>query len=103
MFRMIRCGSDYDPVIVVSPPDADPGSAGAQYYRWSTWGPGELRAFQQITERTADSYFGGQADGLGFEELPDKTFASLEEADTFILEQRGEVGPGQQGGKMRGY
>lgn len=103
MYKMIRAGSRYDPVIMVSPPDAGPGTPGATYFELSSLKDGrsaEIRGwragqFNQIGHREAILSFGGMADGWGFAECSAFNFPSLEAALSWVKERReGRVGKG---------
>ncbi|MEK9207132.1 MAG: hypothetical protein AAB922_01520 [Patescibacteria group bacterium] len=90
MFKMIRCGKGFDPVIMVTPHNAQPGMPRAKYYRFEStrWVGGKPpKVFCEIDADTAMSYFSGHADGMGFEIPPERTFKTLEEAAQFIQEQ----------------
>lgn len=89
MFKMIRCGRFFDLVIMVTPPDAQPDTQGAKYFRYASWqiGNNPPNVFCEIDAQTAMSYFTGHADGMGFEIPPERTFKTLEEAVRFIQDQ----------------
>lgn len=95
MYKIIRCGLNYDCVIAVSPPDATPFSENAKAFRFTTWriDKEKTRVFHEITLRDALSYFSGIADGIGFDHVPDKLFASLEEMTDYVIELRREHDP----------
>lgn len=90
MYKMVRCGSGFGLVIMVSPPEAGLDTPNAKYYCWS-WqiGAQQPGAFEEISRNT---YFSGIADGLGFEELPADIFPTLEAALQYITEKREELG-----------
>lgn len=93
MYKMIRCGADFCLVIVVTPYDTTPQTADARFYRYADWiietgKEGERGQFIEVDQRTALGYFGGIADGIGFEVPPDTDFPDLETALGFIREKR---------------
>ena len=92
MFRMIRCGSGFDPVIMVSSPDAGSYTPGAKYYRRASWQiDGQQRGvFNEISRDEAIGYFSGIADGIGFETLPKDIFETLEAALQYIEKKQNE-------------
>jgi hypothetical protein len=90
MYKIIRCGTRCDLVIVVSPETATPDTLDAKYFRFATWQigdsiPGE---FCEISSQAAMGYFGGQADGLGRAAFPREPFASLADIEAWIQQQR---------------
>ena len=94
MFRMIRCGSGFDPVIVVSPPEANTDTPGAKFYRCASWEIGDHQpdVFNEISPDMALGYFSGIADGIGFEALPADIFPSLGVALQYVIKKRNEWG-----------
>lgn len=94
MYKIIRCGIGFNPVIVVSPPDANPDTPNAKYYRYASWqiGNHQPEVFNEIDKKIAMGYFSGQADGIGFEKPPADIFPSLEIALQYVLEKRNEWG-----------
>jgi len=90
LYKIIRCGSGYDLVIVVSPSDASPESEEAKYFRFATWKVDGYKPhqFHMIEKDAALGYFSGHADGLGYENVPSITFTSLDEILKFIMEAR---------------
>ena len=94
MFKIIRCGNGFDPVIMVSPPNAGPDTPNAKYYRYASWQIGNHKPglFNEISQDMAVSYFSGIADGVGFEIPPTDAFPSLETALQFVKEKRDEWG-----------
>lgn len=92
MFRMIRCGTGFDPVIMVSPPDAGPETADAKFYRYASWRIDNFEpgVFHEIRRDLAISYFSGVADGIGCELPFEGTFPTLESALEFINKKRNE-------------
>ena len=80
MYKIIRCGSNYELVIVVTPADAKPDTEGAKFYRLASWqiGKDQPRVFNEISHDCAMGYFSGQADGLGWQDYPNEPFESLE-------------------------
>jgi hypothetical protein len=87
---MIRCGKNFDPVIMVTPSDAQPDTPEGKYFRYepTRWVGGKPpNVFCEIDADTAMSYFSGHADGMGFEIPPERTFETLEEAVKFIQGQ----------------
>lgn len=80
-YRIIRVAEDYGLIIAVSPADATPQSETAQYYRYATWKiepDQDAERFHAVSRNTAQGYFSGHADGLGFGVVPDQTFPSLD-------------------------
>lgn len=96
MFKIIRCGEGYDPVIVVSPPEAGvtPNMPGVKYYRYASWGIGGRQSgvFSEIGCNEALGYFSGMADGIGFEAVPSDVFPSLEATFQYVMKKRNEWG-----------
>lgn len=80
MYRVIRAGTEYGLMIAVSPADATPDSTNAKFYRFATWGIGDHKAnqFNEITSKTAITYFGGIAEGVGYEKPPEMPFPTLD-------------------------
>jgi len=80
MFAIIRCGKNYNLVVVVTPADAGPDTEGAKFYRFATWkiGDHEPGVFNEISKNHAVGYFSGHADGLGWEALSRDGFESLD-------------------------
>lgn len=93
MFKMIRCGNNFDPVIIVSPPEAGPDTPDAKYYRCASWQIGDHQpgVFNEISRSRAMSYFGGIADGIGLESPPSDIFPSLEIALEYVTKKREEL------------
>ncbi|MAF14163.1 MAG: hypothetical protein CMI53_04720 [Parcubacteria group bacterium] len=83
-YRMIRCGTDYSFVIVVTPADTDPMSEDGTFYRYLREDDGDDPAvFYEIERLTAVGYFGGIYDGSrAF--APRKRFESLDAILEFI-------------------
>ncbi len=92
MFKMIRCGTGFNLVILVSPPDAGPDTPDAKYYRCASWKIGEHQpdVFNEINRDGAISYFSGIADSIGYEEPPANTFPTLESALQYVTAKRTE-------------
>lgn len=82
-YEMIRAGAGYDPVIVVSPPGAGPETEGAVFYERRSWGD-KPNQFKQIDARAALMAFSGHADGWGWADLPQQTFADLDAVEAWI-------------------
>lgn len=80
-FRIIRAGEGYGLIVVVSPENAEIDDPTARYWCWRDWTIGDLpkREFVEITQHAAQMYFSGQADGLGWGELPENAFETLRE------------------------
>lgn len=87
---MIRCGSEYRTVILVTPADAGPDDDGAKFYRYSWDGVRgqEPETFQEISRNSAIRYFSGIADGLGFANKPSSTFPNLDVAGRWIRQRQ---------------
>lgn len=90
MYKVIRCGTNYDLVIVVTPENAGPETPGVKCYRYASWHIGNHKpnVFNEITVRDAEMYFSGHADGLGYGKLSQEIFSSLEEAASFISKEK---------------
>lgn len=86
MFRVIRCGTNFDLVIAVTPEDAHPHDSNVRCYRFATWriDNHEPNQFNEITAHDALGYFGGIADGLGFEQPPTDLFETLNDVLNYI-------------------
>lgn len=91
-FRVIRAGLGYSMVLVMSPPDAMIGDAYAAYYEYN---PGRStpgwnhEGFNKISWADDARYlFSGQADWLGFAELPTEPFPSLDAVLAYIRKER---------------
>lgn len=91
-YKIIRFGTGFDPVIVVSLPDACPDTADANYYRLASWQIGDQKpeVFNEISRNEALSYFSGIADGIGFEEPPEEIFPTLDAVFQYVAEERNE-------------
>ena len=91
---MVRCGRGFDPVIIVSPPDAGPDTPNPKFYRYASWQIGNHQPgmFNEIDLDMAMRYFSEQADGMGFENLPADPFPTLDAALTYVTEKRDEWG-----------
>jgi len=87
MYKMIRCGTGFNLVIMVSPPDATIDTKDARYFRFATHRIDDCDAdiFSEISQDVAVGYFGGIADGIGFAPVPAETFPTLTAAMCFIL------------------
>lgn len=88
MFRIIFIAQNYELVIV------SPDHNHEAFLRWAAW---EINGFQpftfhEISSSEAQAYSSGQADGLGWETLPEQTFDTLDQVTRFILSKR--LGPG---------
>lgn len=85
--KIIRAGSSYGLVIAVSPENATLDFPNAKYFIFADW---EIRKreplkFHEINQEETLSYFSGQADGCGFEEIPNRIFQTIEELTQFVL------------------
>lgn len=92
-FKVIRCGTGFGLVIAVTPADATPDTEGAKFYRYASWDIGKHKAkvFNEISKLGAMGYFGGIADGIGFEkEHPAQVFTSLESLHRFVRSKHEE-------------
>jgi hypothetical protein len=87
---MIRVGTAYSLVIAVTPGNATPETESAKFYRYATWDIHDHKAgvFNEISRGSAIGYFGGIADGIGFEIPPKRTFKSKVEMLKFIRTER---------------
>ena len=90
MFKVIRAGSEYNVVVVVTPADATPESTDAKFFQRQDWPTSHRQAhtFFEISRRDVVCAFSGQADGWGFAKIPDTDFASLEEVNAWILAEQ---------------
>ena len=90
MYKIIRCGSNYELVIVVTPADADPDTKEAKFYRLAFWPINGYQPgiFHEISRNCAIGYFSGQADGLGWQYYPDEPFESLEAVLAYVNQCR---------------
>jgi hypothetical protein len=79
-YRIIRASADYGLVIAVTPVDAVPESATAEYFRCADWeiGGQATNRFHSISREEALAYFSGHADGLGLGKIPRTDFATLD-------------------------
>ena len=91
-YRIIRAALGYSVVLVVTPPEAKGGAAGAKYYEYHPGRPApgwKSDSFNEVPWHEDARYlFSGQADGLGFGDIPDQTFPSLEAVLEFIREKQ---------------
>lgn len=93
MFKMIRVGTGFEIVIMVSPPEAAAKrTPDAKYYRYASWQiyDDEPDVFNEIHPDRATSYFMGIADGIGYEPPPEDIFPSIEAATEFVDKKRSE-------------
>jgi hypothetical protein len=92
-YQIIRAGSGYSVVLVVSPPNAVNGQKGATYYEFNPGRPvagWNSNGFNLVSwEKDARYLFSGMADGMGFEAFPAEPFPTLDAVLTFIQEKRG--------------
>ena len=84
MYQIVRIGSGYDPIIVVSPYGTGP---------FSTEGAGHLldsrnEGWQEISLDAVACYFSGIADGMGFEVPPKDDFESLAAVEAWVASNR---------------
>lgn len=93
-FRIIRASLSFGVVLVVTPADAKPGDEGAKYHEYH---PGRAapgwnnEGFNETSwKNDARFLFSGQADGLGYAELPEETFPTLEAVLAFVEKKRAE-------------
>lgn len=93
-FRIITAGAGFEPVILVSPADAEQDMPGVKYYRYSDREIDNFpsKKLNEIDKETVRKYFNGHADGLGLEEIPKQVFLTEDEVLQFIkLKKRGLV------------
>lgn len=93
-YRMIRAGSGYRVVLVVTPANSsDPHKATYYEYNPSRKEPGwKADAFNEVSWAQDAMYlFSGQADGLGFAPLPSDPFPSLEAVLEFMKAKTAET------------
>lgn len=88
-YRIIRAGAGYNPIIAVTPPDADYETEGARYFEKKSWGP-KAGEFYETNARSALMGFSGHADGWGWADLPEQDFASLDEIEAWVRERLGK-------------
>ena len=80
MYKIIRASSLYEVVII------ETNEIPKQFYRYEgSLGP---ESIEEISERYMAGYFSGNADGMGFGELPTKYFSSIEEVLTWVVGKR---------------
>lgn len=80
MYKIIRASCGYETVVVAGPNNKC-------YVRKDDQ---EASKFKEITELEASMYFSGQADGMGFAELPEQDFESLEKVEQWTYKARVE-------------
>jgi hypothetical protein len=80
MYRIIRVGSGFTPIVVVTPPGAEFDNPESKYYLWSV---GD--SFKRISTEEAWRSFSGQADGWGYEAPPEELFPSLDAVKDWAL------------------
>lgn len=105
MFKMIRAGAGYNPVILITPADAGYKTPGAQYFELSPYKDGhrgraetwKVGAFNEINEFEAMTAFQGFADAWGFEELARPHFPTLDDALAWVIRRRGGLTPIPEG------
>jgi hypothetical protein len=87
MHQIIRCGDRFGLVIAVTPPDADPQTPDATFYRFADWEiNGKLpQVFHEISKEEAMGYFSGHADGLGWEDFSEEPFETLEKLQEYVI------------------
>ncbi len=80
MYQIYRCGSDFCLVI------ATKLSTPPRFFRYATWQihDHDPYAFNEISKETAEIYYGGIADGIGYEPHTKRLFESLEEMTIYI-------------------
>jgi len=89
-FRMVRAGTGYNPVILITPSNARPDNPDhprAKYFECDRWKKSERwnpDGFNEISYEEARLAFSGMADGWGFAKLPVEPFPSLEAVLDFI-------------------
>ncbi len=90
MFKIIRAGTEYRVVVVVTPADAGPETQDAKYFQRQDWATDHNPAnqFYEIKLEDVLCAFSGHADGWGFAERPKTNFASLVEIETWISTQQ---------------
>lgn len=90
MYKIIRAGSGYNVVVVVTPPDATPDSTDAKFFQRQDWPTDHQPAdkFFEISRLDVLCAFSGHADGWGFAKRPDTNFATLEEVEAWILAEQ---------------
>ena len=87
-FRVIRVSSNYRLVVLVSPEDAGPEDECEIFVHNNVACKQKKVVFKKSTRRIAICYFSGQADGLGFGEMPNAPFGSLREAADWTKERQ---------------
>ncbi len=99
MYKVIRVSGDYEFVVLCEEQNGE-----KTYCRYAQWRGSERdigttpmdagktgAAFEPITERAAGTYFSGQSDGMGFGELPENSFHTLQDVWTWLREKRFEL------------
>ncbi len=90
MFRIIRAGSGFCVVVVVTPADATPDSMDAKFFQRQDWQTDHQPAneFFEISRTAVMCAFSGHADSWGFAEKTKTDFASLADVETWISTQQ---------------
>lgn len=81
MFKVIRCGANYNVVIAISPPDAGPHTPGVMCYLYAarpSLGNYKPGVWHEISPGIAQRYCSSHASVIGYEEPPNWNFPSLE-------------------------
>lgn len=93
MFKIIRCALDYGLVIAEQDGTTPHGTEQKQWLCWRDWKVGNKPTCNwfAIDERGVQSYFSGQADGLGWGLMPQpNSFETLQELDGWLEDARRE-------------
>lgn len=85
-YQIIRAGSRYDPIVVVSPHGSGPETQDATFHIRRGWKVGEQEPgiFHEISRDSAMMAFSGHADGWGWAERPEQPFHSLDEIEAWL-------------------
>lgn len=88
IYNLDRISGDFTTAILVSSEPGLPDAKGTYYrYRFDIGG---TAIFEPITEGEAIGYSSGQADGMGFQAVPDESFDSLEAVQNWLVQARAE-------------
>ena len=92
-FEIIRAGISYCVVLVVTPANSKEGEGTYYEYNPGRRVPGwKSDQFNEVSwERDAKYLFSGHADGMGFAEIPDKPFPTLDSVLEFIKSSKKKI------------
>ena len=80
MYKVIRVSGDYNLLIVEN--------SEKKFYLYSAYRGDKDNVFEEASKNIVLQYFSGQADGMGFGEMPKKPFESLEAVWNWAAELR---------------